>query len=145
MQALIDFDGWRKWKDFSNTSLNSPGGGVAGAYGSSYGQNRIEDRSGRGARATPTPSGRGDGGREGSENGKGSGSKGSLGRLLGKRKKAREIGPEFDEMKEERRRKKMEMMARLGGGTRPPGGGKKERVEAVEEEAEGSNHQFRRE
>ena len=23
MQALIDFDGWRKWKDFSNSNVNT--------------------------------------------------------------------------------------------------------------------------
>jgi osomolarity two-component system response regulator SSK1 len=26
MQALIDFDGWRKWKDFSQNTANDDGG-----------------------------------------------------------------------------------------------------------------------
>lgn len=49
MQALIDFDGWRKWKDFSQqTQASAPGkatnnhahkGSVAGAKGGAGGAN----------------------------------------------------------------------------------------------------------
>jgi osomolarity two-component system response regulator SSK1 len=31
MQALIDFDGWRKWKDFSQNSARDEGGKSAGS------------------------------------------------------------------------------------------------------------------
>jgi len=31
MQALIDFDGWRKWKDFSQQNMDAEKGGDAGA------------------------------------------------------------------------------------------------------------------
>lgn len=33
MQALIDFDGWRKWKDFSSSISTSKGGGGPGTEG----------------------------------------------------------------------------------------------------------------
>jgi osomolarity two-component system response regulator SSK1 len=44
MQALIDFDGWRKWKDFSQNNQDekkgkggAPGGGASGRTGLSRG------------------------------------------------------------------------------------------------------------
>jgi osomolarity two-component system response regulator SSK1 len=33
MQALIDFDGWRKWKDFSQQNTDSEKGGDGAAKG----------------------------------------------------------------------------------------------------------------
>jgi osomolarity two-component system response regulator SSK1 len=33
MQALIDFDGWRKWKDFSQQNNDSEKGGDGAAKG----------------------------------------------------------------------------------------------------------------
>jgi osomolarity two-component system response regulator SSK1 len=60
MQALIDFDGWRKWKDFSQQNADEKemskksvlGGGVIGSSSAGGGGKKKKNRTSLGSRTT---------------------------------------------------------------------------------------------